>query len=176
MTQAQFIIAVGGILLGVLALSEIWFRRQKKKTEEAFAVVKRSLEVSYEAAYSKIMVERIERILRQVLQGQETILQNQGRDNALIQHLHRDIIGMFQKLERIMATLDEVLADVAEEGTKLDSLSTFIAGLKQQIADALAGTTLPPAVQAKVDAVFAGVESNKGKVQAALDANVPPTP
>lgn len=75
-----------------------------------------------------------------------------------------------------MSTLDEVLADVTEEGTKLDSLSTFIAGLKQQIADALSGATLPPAVQAKVDAVFAGVESNKAKVQAALDANVPPTP
>lgn len=176
MTQLQFVMLIGGVIIGVVAGSEIWFLRQKKKTEQAFAVVKRSLETSYEAAYSKIMVERIERILRQVLQGQELILQNQGRDNALIQHLHRDIIGMFQKLEQIMATLDEVLADVTEEGTKLDSLSTFIAGLKQQIADALAGATLPPAVQAKVDAVFAGVETNKGKVQAALDANVPPTP
>lgn len=81
-----------------------------------------------------------------------------------------------RKLERIMDTLDEVLADVTEEGTKLDSLAAFIAGLKQQIADALAGTTLPPAVQAKVDAVFASVEANKGKVQAALDANVTPPP
>jgi len=83
---------------------------------------------------------------------------------------------VLRKLERIMATLDEVLADVTEEGTKLDSLGTFIAGLKQQIADALVGVTLPPAIQAKVDAVFAGVESNKGKVQAALDANVTPPP
>jgi len=29
-----------------------------------------------------------------------------------------------------MPTLDEVLAEVTEEGTKLDSLATFIAGLK----------------------------------------------
>lgn len=83
---------------------------------------------------------------------------------------------ILHRMEKMMSTLDEVLADVTEEGTKLDSLAAFIAGLKQQIADALAGTTLPPAVQAKVDAVFAGVESNKGKVQAALDANVSPTP
>lgn len=81
-----------------------------------------------------------------------------------------------RRLEYIMATLDEVLADVNEESTKLDSLAVFIAGLKQQIADALAGVTLPPAVQAKVDAVFAGVEANKAKVVAAMDANVPPPP
>lgn len=80
------------------------------------------------------------------------------------------------KVDNIMATLDEVLADVADESTKLDSLSTFIAGLKQQILDALSGATLPPNVQAKVDAVFAGIEANKGKVVAAMDANVPPTP
>lgn len=73
-----------------------------------------------------------------------------------------------------MATLDEVLASVADESTKIDSLSTFIAGLKQQIADALAGVTLPPAVQAKVDAVFTAVEANKAKVVTAMDANVPP--
>jgi len=76
----------------------------------------------------------------------------------------------------IMATLDQILQDVNDESTKLDSLSTFIAGLKQQIADALAGVTLPPAVQAQVDAIFAGAEANKAKVQAALDANVPPAP
>jgi len=95
---------------------------------------------------------------------------------ALLTDIHRHEGQILRNQEKIMSTLDEVLADVTEEGTKLDSLSTFIAGLKQQIADALSGATLPPAVQAKVDAVFAGVESNKAKVQAALDANVPPTP
>jgi len=95
---------------------------------------------------------------------------------ALLTDIHRHEGQILRNQEKIMSTLDEVLADVTEEGTKLDSLSTFIAGLKQQIADALSGATLPPAVQAKVDAVFAGVESNKAKVQAALDANVPPPP
>ena len=95
---------------------------------------------------------------------------------ALLTDIHRHEGQILRNQEKIMSTLDEVLADVTEEGTKLDSLSTFIAGLKQQIADALSGATLPPAVQAKVDAVFAGVESNKAKAQAALDANVPPTP
>lgn len=82
---------------------------------------------------------------------------------------------ILRRLERIMHTLDEVLADVTEEGTKIDSLTVFVAGLKQQIADALSGVKLPPAVQAKVDAVFDAVEANKAKVVAAMDANTPPT-
>lgn len=93
-------------------------------------------------------------------------------ENALADH-HRHLLAILQNQEKIMATLDQVLADVTDESTKLDSLSTFIAGLKQQIADALAGVTLPAAVQAKVDAVFAGVEANKAKVVSAMDANVP---
>jgi len=95
---------------------------------------------------------------------------------ALLTDIHRHEGRILRNQEKIMANLDQVLADVAEESTKLDSLAAFIAGLKQQIADALSGATRPPAVQAKVDAVFAGVEANKAKVQEALDANVTPTP
>lgn len=95
---------------------------------------------------------------------------------VLLRSLSNRMDLILHRTEKIMATLDEVLADVADEGTKLDSLGALIAGLKQQIADALAGVTLPTAVQAKIDAVFAGVEANKAKVQAALDQGVPPAP
>jgi ATPase subunit of ABC transporter with duplicated ATPase domains len=78
-----------------------------------------------------------------------------------------------QKLDKIMATLDDVAKDVADESTLIDSLSTLIDGLEQQIKDALSGATLPPAVQAKVDAVFNGAESNKAKLAAALVKNTP---
>ena len=84
-----------------------------------------------------------------------------------------------QQLERrIRKTLDDILNDVGDESTKIDSLGTFVAGLKQQLADALAGV-LTPAQQAKVDAIFAAVETNKAKVVAAMDQNVTvpgPTP
>jgi hypothetical protein len=76
--------------------------------------------------------------------------------------------------KKIMATLDDVLKDVTDESTAIDGISTLIAGLKQQLADALAGTTLPPATQAKVDAIFTQAEANKGKIATALDANTPP--
>lgn len=78
-----------------------------------------------------------------------------------------------QRLEKIMATLDEVLSEVTDESGRLDSIQALIDGIKQQLADALSGTTLPPAVQSKVDAVFAGLTTNKGKIDTALNANVP---
>lgn len=80
---------------------------------------------------------------------------------------------ILERLEIIMATLDQVLQDVTDESTRLDSISTLISGLKQQLADALAGTTLPPPVQAKIDAVFAAAEANKAKIDTALNTNVP---
>jgi hypothetical protein len=36
--------------------------------------------------------------------------------------------------EKMMATLDEVLAQVAKETTDISSLTTFVQGLQQQIA------------------------------------------
>jgi len=80
------------------------------------------------------------------------------------------LISILKKEIEIMATLDDVLAKVTEESGDIDSLLALMAGIKQQLADALAGVTLPPAVQEKVDAVFAGVEANVNKVVAAIQA------
>lgn len=82
-------------------------------------------------------------------------------------------LAILANQEKLMATIDQVLADVTDESTRLDSISTLIDGLKTQLADALAGTTLSPAVQSKVDAVFAAAEANKAKIDKALNTNVP---
>lgn len=75
-----------------------------------------------------------------------------------------------------MASLDDVAADVQAESTIADSLVVLVQGLEKQVADALSGTTLPPAVQAKVDAVFSGIEANKAKFAAALASGTPSAP
>ena len=75
-----------------------------------------------------------------------------------------------------MATLDEVLAEVTDESTRLDSIQALIDGVKQQLADALADANLSPENQAKVDAVFAGLSTNKAKIDKALNVNVEPPP
>lgn len=79
---------------------------------------------------------------------------------------------LLERQYEMAKTLDDIVAEVEEESTTLDSLASFVAGLKQQITDALAGTTLPPPVQAKIEAVFAGIESNKAKLAKAMEANV----
>lgn len=72
-----------------------------------------------------------------------------------------------------MATLDEVLADVTAEKTVIDSVSTLVDGLRQQLADALSGAALPPAVQEKVNAIFDQAEANKAALAKAVTANTP---
>lgn len=97
-------------------------------------------------------------------------------DDKKLNHILQLLQHIKERVDHIMPTLDEVLVDVQDESTRIDSLSTLVAGIKKQLDDILAGQ-LPPEVQAKVDAVFAGVEANKAKVQAAIDANTtPPTP
>lgn len=78
--------------------------------------------------------------------------------------------------ERMMATLDQVLADVTQETTDLASISTLIEGLKQQLKDALANSGISVADQAKIDQIFATAESNRQKIAEALAANVSPAP
>lgn len=91
---------------------------------------------------------------------------------AIINALH----ALHEGETTIMATLDEVLAKVTEANTKEDSIIALVSGLKQQLADALAGVTLPPAVQAKVDAIFDQASQDVTKIDAALAANVAPAP
>jgi len=74
------------------------------------------------------------------------------------------------------ATLDQVLEDVNAEPTQIASLSTLILALKQQVADALAGITLPQAVQLKVNAIFDQTEKNKQLFIDAINATTEPAP
>jgi hypothetical protein len=86
-----------------------------------------------------------------------------------------EILWLLKSIQRkevtIMATLDDVLADVTAETGQIDSIGVLIAGLKQQIADALSGAVHPPVVQAKVDANFTQAETNTAKIADALNAN-----
>lgn len=102
-------------------------------------------------------------IIKLIIEGLET-------SNTLKNIL--DVVQALQHKLNIMAkTLDEVLADAGDESTKIDSLLVIVDGIEQQLKDALSGVTLPPAAQTKVDAIFDNIESNKAKVQAAIDKN-----
>lgn len=94
---------------------------------------------------------------------------------SLLERMNEKLNCVLKQGEKIMATLDETLAAVTDESTKEDSLIALMQGIKAQLDAVLAGQ-LPADVQAKVDAVFAGVTANSTKVQAAIDANTPAQP
>lgn len=73
-------------------------------------------------------------------------------------------------------TVQEVLDAVTAESTRVDSLIAYSAGLKQRLDDALAGVTLPPAVQTKINAIFDMDAATAARVDVALNAGVPPPP
>lgn len=103
-----------------------------------------------------------------------SVLRERQADSKLDQ-----ILNIVQSLktqgDKIMATLDEVLADAQAESTVDDSIIALLTSIKAQL-DALLGGSLPPDLQAKVDAIFTQLEQNKAKVAAAVTANTPPTP
>lgn len=82
---------------------------------------------------------------------------------------------LVQQGEKIMATLDEILSSVDAEDAVDDSIIALLTGIKAQLDAVIAGG-LSPAVQAKVDAIFAKVEASKAKVAAAVVANTPAEP
>lgn len=73
--------------------------------------------------------------------------------------------------ETIMPTLDDLVTKVAEQTGEVASMRVFVAGLEQQIKDALAGVVLSPEAQAKLDGVFVALDANTEQIKAAIDSN-----
>ncbi len=68
-------------------------------------------------------------------------------------------------------TLEDLLQKVTDQETKVDSIITLVGGLKEQLAEALADVSLTPEQQEKVNAIFAQLEENSGKLDEAIAAN-----
>ena len=86
------------------------------------------------------------------------------------------ILGAIQTKEVIMmASLDEALAMVTKQTTVDQGLITLTAQIKKMLDDALSGV-LTPAQQAKVDAIFSGVQDNMNAVSKAVLDNTPQAP
>lgn len=90
---------------------------------------------------------------------------------------------LVEKEKKHMGILEEVQADVIALKGKVDALNTaldgyrdVVAALKQQLADLQAGTTLPPAVQQKVEAIKASVADAAAAVENTYKENFPDAP
>lgn len=79
------------------------------------------------------------------------------------------------KLEKLMATVDDLVSDVAAQKTVIDGLDTLLANIAAQIA-ALKSTQTDPETAAKIDALHASVTENTGRIQADIVANTDQPP
>ena len=78
--------------------------------------------------------------------------------------------------EATMATLDDLVTDVAAQATVVDSVVTLLQGLRDQLAAAIAAGD-----PAKVQAVLTAIDANTAKLTAAVanspaGTGTPPTP
>ena len=101
-------------------------------------------------------------------------------DRAMLARIEKKIDSLLKLLtahtkegEKIMAKLDDLVAEVAEEtsviasaGTLLDGLTAQVRALRDDLADAGVDT-------AKVDAVLASLQANKAALQEAVVRNTP---
>lgn len=85
-----------------------------------------------------------------------------------------DFIKATQEL--IMDSLDRIEAAAARETTIEASIAAMVTDLKNQLADALSGTKLPPEVEARLAAIFPTLEANNDKLTAIITANTPADP
>ena len=84
-----------------------------------------------------------------------------------------------QKLEKIMAAIDDLAAAVAAEDTEIASAIILLNGIPKLITDAVnaalaAGAT--PAMLAQITALATDVQANMAKLAAAVVANTPAAP
>lgn len=70
-------------------------------------------------------------------------------------------------------TLDDTIAAVTAEDVGADSIIALYANVKKQLADALAGVTLPPGVQAKINSIFDLSTATAAKISTAVAATPP---
>lgn len=92
-------------------------------------------------------------------------------DNPSLKPMEVKILQLVKDMD---SKLDELLAEVEDETTVVESVDVFVSGLKQQLADALAGET--PAIRAKVAAIIDRVHANKTKLASAIVNNTPAEP
>jgi hypothetical protein len=81
---------------------------------------------------------------------------------------------ILQGIQIMARSLDDVLAQVEAEDTKVDSLIALVNGLRDQIKNQVPGLT--PDQQAEVDKIFDQASASSAKIDAALNANTPQAP
>ena len=85
---------------------------------------------------------------------------------ARLSFIRRELESLSRKVDKLMATLADLQAEVAAEDTVIDSAVTLIQGLADQVKN------LQPN-QAAIDALAADIKGKSDALAAAVAANTP---
>ena len=88
-------------------------------------------------------------------------------------HLRTSTATTLKLLEKIMADLTKLQADVAAQTTVTQGVATLLQQLAQQIADLKTAGASDPSVQAAIDDLATKVEANSAALATAVSANTP---
>lgn len=80
--------------------------------------------------------------------------------------------SLYDLLENVMATLQDLQTKVDEQGAQLAALRTYVTGIETQVRDLASGEVLSATVQAKVDALVASIDANSAAIAAAGDGDI----
>jgi hypothetical protein len=87
----------------------------------------------------------------------------------------RALLTLDGKVTRLMATIDEVLAEITSQTSKIEGIDALLDGLRAQVQELLDQQgNIPPALQEKIDAVFDTAKANTAAIDAAIAENTPP--
>lgn len=75
-----------------------------------------------------------------------------------------------------MDNIDRLIEDVAKQKTAIESMKTFIAGMKHAVAEALAGAKLSAEHEARLASIFPDLEGNTDAIAAAVTTSPDETP
>ncbi len=103
--------------------------------------------------------------------------QHHSTEQQLTQRLDAIFTRLLTMELKLMATMQDILNEVANEKTEIDSVSALISQLQQQIAGLLKGN-IPPDVQAQIDSAFAELQANSAQLATAISSSTStgPTP
>jgi hypothetical protein len=76
-------------------------------------------------------------------------------------------------MEHGKMTIDQLIAEVAAQPTRVAAFNTFLACLKIEMADADVGDTPAPAVKSKYDAIFSQAEGKANEILTAIEKDKP---
>lgn len=98
------------------------------------------------------------------------------RIQAHLDHVVRRVNKITFMEGRQMASMQEIIDLITPLKSKVEGLNVLMDSMRNKIAELLAGEIVPPALQAKIDAVFTEAKGVADEIQVAIDENTPVEP